>query len=517
MKKLFSLVLSAVMVLCVAVVPSFASEVTQDELLYKEAFLEQYINEYDQEDGYYHYSEIYYHYVDESDPDSEIDWVLVQATSYAAAPWFVKGDMGDFVFYQSSEWVPFAFGYAVYDVGNNYFNGLTPDDFTIYEDLEEVCIDIGLGQPVGDADFDDRLSILDATYIQCVMAQYYDFNEDDDIKGFYPLMGSLEYISDINRDGDRNIMDATAIQLKLASLNYLPGELVVEDYKDEDYPRGLYKSYGRYSIEFEPLVNEASLYDRYEKDFSSDKFVAVIRSEDQYFDVFGEYEDEYDREFFSTKALVAAVTQVNDANSHAEIADIGVDGDTLNISLNEYTKRSYTDTPTASPTAPLYYSFAAVDKELIKYVKDIYYTRLWTDGMVWNDKSETVEHSFTEELSFEREEFDKNSFLYYDDYRQDFIAIIDEFDDYSGLSNRLIYNREFFDTKAVIMNISAQNVYENSSYIERMEVKDNVLYVYEQHYAIDGPTPLTVPAICHDFCIVDKADIAGVTEIVLVK
>ena len=67
------------------------------------------------------------------------------------------------------------------------------------------------------------------------------------------------------------------------------------------------------------------------------------------------------------------------------------------------------------------------------------------------------------------------------------------------------------------MNISAQDVYDNSSYIERMEVKDNVLYVYEKQYAIDGPKMLTIPAICHDFCIVDKADIANVTEIVLVK
>lgn len=517
MKKLLALIITVVMVLSIAAVPSFASEVTQDEWLFKDAFLDQHIGEYEREEGYYYYSEEYYHHVDESDPDSELDWVLVNASSNGVAPWYVKGDMGDFVFYDYNECTPFSFCYAVYDVGNNYFNELTPDDFTIYEDLKEVCLELGIGQPVGDADFDDELSILDATYIQCVMAQLDEFNEDDDIKGFYALSGSLDYISDMNRDGERNIMDATAIQLKLASLDYLSSDLIVEDYKEEDYPRGLFKTYGRYSIEFEPLYNKASLFDEYEKNFTSDKFVAVIRSEAQYFDVFSEYSAEYDEEFFSENALIAAVTRVYDAKAVAQISDIGVEGETLTVALNIYTKRSNSDVPTASPMAPLYYSFAAVDKELIKYVKDIKYTMPWTNGMIWNDKSETTEHIFTDEIQFEREELGKNRYFYYDNYRQDFIAIIDEFNDYYGITEWYIYSKDFFETKAVIMNISAHDVYDNSSYIERMEVKDNVLYVYENQYAIDGPTMLTIPAICHDFCIVDKVDIAGVTEIVLVK
>ena len=520
MKKLLALLLTMVMILSVTVVPSFASETVQDELLYKDAFVQQYIGEYDGKEGYrYSYDEVYYHRIDEADPNSKIDWVLVSATGFMCSPWYVKAVVGELVFRDVNEYHPFPFNYAVYDVGNNYFNDLTNDDFRIYDDLEEVCYELGLGQPVGDADFDDKLTIMDATYIQNVIAGLCEFNIKDNIEG-YPLDGDdLDYISDMNHDGVRNIMDATAIQLRLASMDYLSTDLVIENYNEEDHPRGLYTFYGDYSVDYEPLANETGLYDKSEMNHNNDKFVALIRSQEQYFEIFGVYNERYDDEFFSTQAIIAAVTQVYDVNSYAEIADIGVDGGILYVSLKEYTEGSLSDTPTALPTAPLYFSLVAVDKELVKYVDTIEYKKLWNDGVVWSDKSKTVEHTFSNEIAFENEYIEKNNYLYFDRYRQDFVAIITSEQDYSSITKwyTVAFNKEFFETKALIMNISAQKNYQDASCIDKMEVVGNTLYVYEKHYAIDSFEQLSVPAIHHDFCIVDKADIENVTEIVLVK
>ena len=50
-----------------------------------------------------------------------------------------------------------------------------------------------------------------------------DFDEDDDISGHYNLGSeNLDYVSDFDRDGERTIFDATAIQMKLAEIEEKP-------------------------------------------------------------------------------------------------------------------------------------------------------------------------------------------------------------------------------------------------------------------------------------------------------
>ena len=63
---------------------------------------------------------------------------------------------------------------------------------------------------------------MDATFVQRVIAELDEFNNYDNINDYYVHRGKeiLKYISDFDRDGERTILDATAIQMKLAQLEY---------------------------------------------------------------------------------------------------------------------------------------------------------------------------------------------------------------------------------------------------------------------------------------------------------
>lgn len=76
---------------------------------------------------------------------------------------------------------------------------------------------------LGDIDGDDSISILDATMIQRCEIHVADYPEKDWINesdlvddSFKPI----HYYSDFNRDGERNILDATCIQRYLIGATY---------------------------------------------------------------------------------------------------------------------------------------------------------------------------------------------------------------------------------------------------------------------------------------------------------
>ncbi len=215
MKKLISIVLVFVLLLSVAVVPSFA-ETTESEYLYKDKFIEQYEIDESSGDELLSYSEIYYHHVVGNDLYSEVDWVLVFANTnhvMDATCWIVLGDSR--VIVSDSTGYPFKFCYGVYDVKENKFFGVDNYiDYSKYNGLEEY-VNTHLGELIGDADGDGELSVLDATFIQLAIAQLCEFSSQDYI-GIYGC--PIQYLSDFDRDGERTILDATAIQLKLAGL-----------------------------------------------------------------------------------------------------------------------------------------------------------------------------------------------------------------------------------------------------------------------------------------------------------
>ncbi len=188
----------------------------QPDMLYEARFIELYENAIFSE--LHEYDELYYHY----DENGEIDWALIYECSYNAPPWEYHRIFKDRVFMYGDHY-PFSFGYGLYDVKEDKFYDIISDgfDYSKYEDLEEVFESFNLGYLIGDADRDGRLTILDATLIQRLVAGLTDF--DDEIIDYYDdtlsEAGFPKFISDFDCDGERTVLDATAIQLKLAKLS----------------------------------------------------------------------------------------------------------------------------------------------------------------------------------------------------------------------------------------------------------------------------------------------------------
>ena len=196
------------------------------ELLAKDKFIDKFISEYETEIAkYMAYDEQYYHY----DENGEIDWALIYADKHITEPWNYHIVYEDRILTYGSKH-PFSFGYGIYDAKTREFHDIITDkgrryefDLSAYDGLKEVFDSLNLGFPIGDANHDHELSIMDATHIQLVLAQLKTFDYEDRVEYYHGYkdwseLGYPKYISDINCDGERNILDATAIQMKLAKL-----------------------------------------------------------------------------------------------------------------------------------------------------------------------------------------------------------------------------------------------------------------------------------------------------------
>ncbi|MBQ8538551.1 MAG: hypothetical protein IJ433_02755 [Ruminococcus sp.] len=162
----------------------------------------------------YEYDEVEYHY----NADGELEWVLINTTFDYPQPLIVYAVIGDRVWVGDSR-AP-SVGYYVYDVARESFidicsSKISWDD---YDGLEEAIYKQNIGRPIGDIDRDGKLTILDATKIQCALAGLEEFDVYDELSDYVSSYGYLEYISDANMDGNRDILDATTIQLKLAKV-----------------------------------------------------------------------------------------------------------------------------------------------------------------------------------------------------------------------------------------------------------------------------------------------------------
>lgn len=166
-----------------------------------------------------HFEELYRHV----DSDGEADWVLLNAYVGEPYPWYGMGIIGNRVII-SGTYPVFTFGMALYDVKEDTFYDLyTLKDYDHYDGIAEAIDLNGKGKLLGDLDGDDNISILDATLIQRCEINVTDYPESDWInesdlvnESFNPI----HYYSDFNRDGDRNILDATCIQRYLIGATY---------------------------------------------------------------------------------------------------------------------------------------------------------------------------------------------------------------------------------------------------------------------------------------------------------
>ena len=199
MKKIVSILLVAVMLLSLCMVNVCAELL----FLYEDRFLEEF-------GEITFYSEEYYQYKDIGNGESDIDWVLVHAASDVMIepienPTTNYYEVGDVLLGSIYIYDPFVTGYAIYDVSKDEFLDITTINIDDYNCLRKVLSSGRYGRLIGDVDSDNELSILDATEIQCILAQLSSLNNF--------------YITDFDRDGTIGIMDATAIQMKLAKLD----------------------------------------------------------------------------------------------------------------------------------------------------------------------------------------------------------------------------------------------------------------------------------------------------------
>ena len=168
------------------------------------------------------YRELYYHYT----ADDTVDWALVYFLASPAADECISVIFADRIILEAVQSAVFLGGYGVYDVAADDFYTLHSlrDEPDRYPGLVEAVWEQKVGRPLGDADGDNELTILDATRIQRVLAGLAE--TDIEIEAIWNFIDSYEAhanvgpcgFSDADKDGEVTILDATRIQRKLAGL-----------------------------------------------------------------------------------------------------------------------------------------------------------------------------------------------------------------------------------------------------------------------------------------------------------
>lgn len=366
MKKLVSIILVFAMILSVAIVPAFA-DTTDTEYLCKDKLIDYYELYEEEWSELLGYDEIYYHHVDENDINSEIDWVLIFAYTYMCMEsncWMILDDSR--VLAQDCMDYPFTFCYGVYDVKEDKFFGIDEyTDYSKYNGLEEY-VNTHLGDLIGDADGDDALTIMDSTFIQMAIAQLCEFSPEDYIG--VPAC-PVQYLSDMNRDGERSILDATAIQLKLAGIDNKPvvnEEMIMtvisSSSLEQPKPENAVKVPFEKKYSAQQFLSPAYI----DSAIPSDDTIVVIKSNEQYKSIFNDRAPEFTDEFFESQWLVATFIRTGCYEAVAPIGDISKCGDTLYVTANVYVPD---DSGELQPLDPFWLSIAAVDRE---YLEDVY-------------------------------------------------------------------------------------------------------------------------------------------------
>lgn len=171
----------------------------------------------------YDLKELYYH----TDNSGNTDWLLFKADgAYEATNEMIDEIFGDRFLSSRAGYVPFTYQYGIYNISEDKFYDIE-DVYGEpgYENIDEAFAECNVGTLLGDVNYDGIINIIDATLIQKYSANLLDYPKNDSINvGLCPVAGKsfvlLKYNSDMNRDGKRNVSDATAVQKYCARLDY---------------------------------------------------------------------------------------------------------------------------------------------------------------------------------------------------------------------------------------------------------------------------------------------------------
>ncbi len=144
----------------------------------------------------------------------ELEYILINAYNNMCSPAEVGFRIGDVVIHSYNIHSNFVYQYGLYDVKEEKVYDLfdlrkTPEK---YYKLEENLVRYCGGIPIGDSNNDGKVTVLDATTIQRIVASldrprypYRYLSHEGDESG---------YISDYDGDGSITVLDATCIQRK---------------------------------------------------------------------------------------------------------------------------------------------------------------------------------------------------------------------------------------------------------------------------------------------------------------
>lgn len=201
-----------------SVITSTADEATKDEYLFLQKFIDIWL--YGEEYLLLKYDEPYYHY----DDNGKVDWAIVYAITPAPPLECTDYIVVEDILIRRYPGNTFGVGYGIYSVEDDRF---FPIDSVLdnpkYKDIPEALRTIEAGEIIGDMDYDRKLTVKDATFIQSAIANIVEFPLEDrvdyqTVDYSEAMTEELIYISDYNRDGKRDIKDATAIQRRVAGL-----------------------------------------------------------------------------------------------------------------------------------------------------------------------------------------------------------------------------------------------------------------------------------------------------------
>jgi len=228
MKKAFAIFIACCMLISLFTIAVSAEASIeppdQPNELYRERLKEFYnVDEYDGDFYTYqlmYYKELYYH----RDENNEIDWALINCYCNIESPIELTTIVGNRVLSPGRQSYPFDACYGIYDVKNDKFVDGNSREAYQYDNFVRAFDEVvGQGKPLGDIDGDGILSITDATLLQRCDVLLSEYPASDEFMITYDY-DTIHYYSDFNRDGMRDIIDATCIQRYLVGMTYPIGK-----------------------------------------------------------------------------------------------------------------------------------------------------------------------------------------------------------------------------------------------------------------------------------------------------
>ncbi|MBE6824218.1 MAG: hypothetical protein E7513_02610 [Ruminococcaceae bacterium] len=228
MKKIFSMLLIVSILITVFTVSVSADSAyaSGDYVEDFEAYLvDNGLGPHYEDQNWYAYEAPCYEYFSEANDTDIPDWILAFGAYMGLSPMPCYGVFGDYYIQNGNYLYPYSLGYYVYVPSESKFYTLEEAWEADFEGIENAFTEYLLVEDIagyiGDADGDNKLSIIDATFIQRTLVGLCVFDSSDDLTAHTKVTDTAElsYVSDIDGDGKRTVLDATAIQRKLAQLD----------------------------------------------------------------------------------------------------------------------------------------------------------------------------------------------------------------------------------------------------------------------------------------------------------